>query len=425
MPVTSGVSNDLMMVFSDTVSAGFASLTGVVNGVFGLMIVLVVALTGLNWALSDNRAALASGFGKILLIGFFAYLINDWQGLSETIFAGFIDIGLIAGGSGLSAADFLNPGAIIEQGWQIVRIIGESPATSAGLLEALGAMVDAILIAVAMVGIMLAFAILAIQIVMTLLEFKIVTLAGFVLLPFGIWSRSAFLAERPLGYVVSASLKVLALAIIISGARAVFDQLTPSPEADVYEALTILTASMFLAALAIFAPGLAAALITGGPNLGAGSAISAGLLTGGAGAVTGAAAWGAARAAARLAGGGFAGAARAAAGAGAPRGSPPPAPGAGSPRRGGPAGPSSVGGAAQPSASGGGSGWGAAGGSAGGGAAPAPAARASTPPSAASATPHSKRDAAVRAFLLANTGRQLLPGHEATGSVSPDFKKED
>jgi len=424
MPVTSGVSNDLMMVFSNTVSAGFANLIGVVNGVFGLMIVLVVALTGINWALSDNRAVLASGFSKILLIGFFAYLINDWQSLSETLFAGFIEMGLIAGGSSMSAADFLNPGAIIEQGWTIVKIIGESPANSTGILEALGNMVDAILIAISMLGIMIAFGLLAIQIVMTLLEFKIVTLAGFVLLPFGIWSKSAFLAERPLGYVVSASLKVLALAIIISGARAVFDQLTPSPEADVYEAMTILTASMFLALLAIFAPNLAASLITGGPNLGAGSAIATGILMGGGGAVATAAGFGAMRNAARLAGGGFAGAARAASGAIAPRGSAPPAlppPSGGAPTGGGPG---SGGGGALPSPSGEPTAGGA-GGAASGGASPAPSSSPRPRRGPGPATPSAKRDAAMRAFMLANTARQLLPSHEGTGAVSPDIKKED
>jgi hypothetical protein len=31
----------------------------------------------------------------------------------------------------------------------------------------------------------------------------------------------------------------------------------------------------------------------------------------------------------------------------------------------------------------------------------------------------------MRAFMLANTARQLLPSHEGTGAVSPDIKKED
>ncbi|WP_332772738.1 P-type conjugative transfer protein TrbL, partial [Phenylobacterium sp.] len=283
--------NDLMVAFSNTVSAGFAALQGPVNGVFGLMIALVVALTGIQWALSPNRDLLALGFGKVLLIGAFAYIINDWKSLSETIQAGFIDLGLTAGGGGLSRADFLNPGAVLEQGWEIVKALGETSATMANPLDLAGNLTDALILGLAMIGIILAFAILALQIIVTLLEFKIVTLGGFVLLPFGIWSKSAFLAERPLGYVVASGLKVLALAIVISGATSVFGQLQPSGNPDLYEALAILAAALLLAMLALFIPSLAAALVTGGPALGAGAAITGGLAVaaGGALAVAGAA----------------------------------------------------------------------------------------------------------------------------------------
>ena len=269
--------NELMAVFSNTVSAGFSALQGPVNGVFGLMIVLVVALTGIQWALSSNREVLASGFGKVLLIGAFAWLINDWQALSETIYAGFLELGLTAGGGGLSRADFLNPGAILAEGWRIVKALGDTPAPVENPLDIAGNLTDALILGLAMIGIMLAFAVLALQIIVSLVEFKIVTLGGFILLPFGIWSKSAFLAERPLGYVVSSGLKVLALAIVVSGARSVFDQLQPSANPDIYEALTILVAAILLAMLAVFIPNLASALVTGGPALGAGALVTGGL----------------------------------------------------------------------------------------------------------------------------------------------------
>jgi type IV secretion system protein TrbL len=283
MAASSQTANDLMTVFSDTVTAGFASLAGPVNGIFGLMIALVVALTGIQWAVSANRDALAGAFSKILLIGAFAYIINDWQGLSETIFAGFMRIGLQAGGGGIGAGDFLNPGAIIETGWEIVKAIGDAPTVTEDPLDVIGNLVDAIIIGISMLGIMIAFAILALQIIVTLLEFKIVTLGGFILLPFGIFSKTAFMAERPLGYVVAAGLKCLALSIIVSGAQTVFAQLIPSPEPDIYEALTILTAAVILAMLSIFAPNLAAALVSGGPALGAGALTVGGLAVGAAG----------------------------------------------------------------------------------------------------------------------------------------------
>lgn len=351
MAVSSETANDLMSVFSNTVTAGFASLVGPVNGIFGLMIALVVALTGIQWAVSSNRDALAGAFSKILLIGAFAYIINDWQGLSETIFAGFMQIGLQAGGGAIGAGDFLNPGAVIETGWGIVKAIGDAPTVTENPMDVIGNLVDAIIIGISMLGIMIAFTILALQIIVTLLEFKIVTLGGFILLPFGIFSKTSFMAERPLGYVVAAGLKVLALAIVVSGAQTVFAQLIPSPEPDIYEALTILTASIILAMLAIFAPNLAAALVSGGPALGAGALSVGGLAVGAAG--------GAAIAGTMAAGGGAAGAAskiasssRAAAGAGAGRQPSGPGPsGSAAAAGGGPRGPSSGGGSSNQSSS--------------------------------------------------------------------------
>ena len=325
MAVSSQTANDLMTVFSGTITAGFSSLAGPVNGIFGLMIGLVVALTGLQWAVSSNRDVLAGAFSKILVIGAFAYIINDWQGLSETIFAGFMQIGLTAGGGSISAADFLNPGAVIETGWEIVKAIGDAPTVTENPLDVIGNLVDAILIGVSMLGIMIAFSVLALQIIVTLLEFKIVTLGGFILLPFGIFSKTSFMAERPLGYVVAAGLKVLALAIVVSGAQTIFAQLMPSPEPDIYEALTILTAAIILAMLSLFAPNLAAALVSGGPTLGAGALSVGGLAVGAAGgaAIAGTMAAGAAGAGAASQ---IATSARAAAGAAAGK---PPGPGPG------------------------------------------------------------------------------------------------
>jgi type IV secretion system protein TrbL len=425
--VDTQAANDLMVVFSDTVSAGFTGLTGAVNGVFGLLITLVVALTGIQWAVSANREILAGALAKILLIGGFAYIINDWQGLSETIYDGFLQLGLLAGGGTLSPEDFLNPGKVLEQGWEIVRAIGETPAPVANPLDIAGNLVDAMILAIAMLGIMIAFAVLAIQIIVSLIEFKIVTLGGFVLLPFGIWNKSAFLAERPLGYVAAAGLKVLALAIVVSGAQAIFDRLTPSASPDIYEVLAILIAALILAVLAIFAPSLAAALVTGGPALGAGAAMTGGLAVGGAGILAGAALTrggsGVAGAAQTL-GSQAASASRAAAGAFQGRSPPPPA----GPAQGGAPGPS-----APPSRPGGGgsgasvkaavsspaSSWSSAGPQG------APGLPTTIPPGSTPSPGRTDRASALAAFHAANAGRSLLPANENAGAVHPSLQREE
>ena len=446
--------NELMVVFSDTVTAGFDALSGSVNGVFGLLIALVVALTGIQWALSPNRDVLAAGFGKVLLIGAFAWLINDWQALSETIYAGFLELGLTAGGGSLSRAEFLNPGAILQQGWEIVKALGETPAPVENPLDVMGNMADALILGLAMIGIMLAFAILALQIIVSLLEFKIVTLGGFVLLPFGIWNKTAFLAERPLGYVVSSGLKVLALAIVVSGARTIFDQLQPSANPDIYEALTILVAALLLAMLAIFIPNLASALVTGGPALGAGAALTSGLAVAGAGALVAGGVAGAGAMAGRAAA--VSGSSRAAAGAasgarssgsgpssgsfppgGGPRPSPGPAPGSGSAAadstlsRASASPPAGSGPSRSTSAS----------------PAEESADRPASAPSLGKPMPDAERrdrpslseerppgagsgrtagrPAALQAFFIANSARALMPAGENSGALKPTVRPED
>lgn len=451
--------NALMVVFSNTVTAGFDALSGSVNGVFGLLIALVVALTGIQWALSPNRDVLASGFGKVLLIGAFAWIINDWQALSETIYAGFLELGLTAGGGALSREEFLNPGAILQQGWEIVKALGETPAPVENPLDVMGNMADALILGLAMIGIMLAFAILALQIIVSLLEFKIVTLGGFVLLPFGIWNKTAFLAERPLGYVVSSGLKVLALAIVVSGARTIFDQLQPSANPDIYEALTILVAALLLAMLAIFIPNLASALVTGGPALGAGAALTSGLAVAGAGALVAGGAAGVGAMAGRAAA--IGGSSRSAAGAASAARSSGGGPSSGGPSGGKPRpssgsgpGPGPAGRARNPTLSGGDA-------APTSGAAEAPSSPTPAPSEAPPPQPNSSgpppgeagpqaetrsrpslsedrplggrakggraagRSAALQAFFIANSGRALMPAGEHSGALKPTVRSED
>ncbi len=80
---------------------------------------------------------------------------------------------------------------------------------------------------VAWLIVILSFFVMAIQLFVTLIEFKLTTLAGFVLVPFGLFGRTAFLAEKVLGNVVSSGIKVLVLAVIIGIGSTIFGQFTP------------------------------------------------------------------------------------------------------------------------------------------------------------------------------------------------------
>jgi type IV secretion system protein TrbL len=122
--------------------------------------------------------------------------------------------------------------------------------------------------------VLLSFFILAVQLFVTLIEFKLTTLAGFVLVPFALWNKTAFLAERVLGSVVSAGVKVLVLAVIVGIGGGLFSQFNPAAGVDptLDSALALMLGALALLGLGIFGPGIATGLVSGAPQLGAGAA---------------------------------------------------------------------------------------------------------------------------------------------------------
>src|SRR6185369_4777267 len=94
--------------------------------------------------------------------------------------------------------------------------------------------------------VIVSFFVLAVQLFVTLIEFKLTTLAGFLLIPFALWNRTAFLAERVLGNVVSSGIKVLVLAVIVGIGSSIFDEFHTAigAEPSVDQALAVMLASL-------------------------------------------------------------------------------------------------------------------------------------------------------------------------------------
>src|SRR3546814_5761285 len=61
-------------------------------------------------ALGGEDDIIAKFLKKILYVGAFALILNNFQSLSEIIFRSFAGLGLTAGGSAIGASDLLLPG---------------------------------------------------------------------------------------------------------------------------------------------------------------------------------------------------------------------------------------------------------------------------------------------------------------------------
>ncbi|MEN5229773.1 P-type conjugative transfer protein TrbL [Brevundimonas naejangsanensis] len=280
----SGVIDRFFEVFSRYIDSGFGLLGGEIAFVATTLIVIDVTLAALFWAWGPSDDILARLVKKTMFVGFFAFLIGNFQRLSEIVFASFAGLGLKASGSNLSSEDFLRPGKLAQAGIDAGRPMLTAAAEMSGFPGFFENFVQIAILMVAFLIVLIAFFIMAVQLFVTLIEFKLTSLAGFVLIPFGLFGKTAFLAERVLGNVVASGVKVLVLAVIVGIGSTMFDtfvnDFAGQPPA-LEDVLAITLAALSLAGLAIFGPGIASGLISGAPQLSAGAAIGTGLAVGG------------------------------------------------------------------------------------------------------------------------------------------------
>ena len=307
-----GVIDHFLEVFTRYIDGGFGLLKPEVGFIATTLIVIDVTLAALFWSWGADENIVARLVKKTLFVGVFAYIIGNWNNLARIVFESFAGLGLKASGTSFTVTDLLRPGKVAQTGLDAGRPLLDSISSLMGYWSFFENFIQIACMLFAWVLVVLAFFVLAIQLFITLIEFKLTTLAGFVLIPFGLFGKSAFMAERVLGNVISSGIKVLVLAVIIGIGSTLFSEFTAgfggaTPSID--DAMAIVLAALSLLGLGIFGPGIANGLVSGGPQLGAGAAIGTGLAAGGA-VAAGAAAVGAVASGGTALAGGAAAAAR-------------------------------------------------------------------------------------------------------------------
>jgi type IV secretion system protein TrbL len=288
-----GVIDTFLNTFTTYIDSGFGLLKGEVAFLSSTLIVIDITLAGLFWAWGADEDVMQRLVRKTLYIGFFAFLISNFNNLSAIVFNSFAGLGLKAGGSSLSIANFLQPGRVAQVGLDAGQPLLNAASQLMGFTSFFANFVQIAVLMVSWLLVLIAFFILAIQLFVTLIEFKLTTLAGFVLIPFALFNKTAFLAEKVLGNIVASGIKVMVLAVIVGIGSGLFSQFTNNfggSQPTVEQALSVVLAALSLLGLGIFGPGIATGLVSGAPQLGAGAAVGTGLVAAGlgAGAVMGA-----------------------------------------------------------------------------------------------------------------------------------------
>ncbi len=274
--------NDLSVIdrfldtFSRYIDSGFGLLQPEIAYLSTTLVGIDITLAGLFWAMGGEEV-LPRLVKKILYVGAFAFIIGNWNYLAGVIFKSFAGLGLKASAASIGADQLLQPGRLAQVGVQAAQPMLDEIGKLAGFTSVFTNIDTIVVLFIAWIIVIISFFVLAVQLFVSVLEFKLTTLAGFVLVPFALWNKTSFLAEKVLGNVVSSGIKILALAVIVGIGSGLFTQFQSASGTTptISQALAVVLGAISLLGLGIFGPGIANGLVSGAPQLGAGAAVGA------------------------------------------------------------------------------------------------------------------------------------------------------
>ncbi|PWC38048.1 type IV secretion system protein [Azospirillum sp. TSO22-1] len=238
-----------------------------------LLMMLSYTLALLLW-LFEGKAAVHGPFLRMLLkFAAIGALVEWFPAGSAALMQAAAQQGLnLVPGGGFSLDD---PGYIAHLGIQAVIPLMQRVKEMLGPVDFFLNFVEIVIFLLAALVVIVSFCILAIQVFLAFLEYRLLSLAAYLAIPFAVLGPTSFVAERAIGYIAATALKLLVLGCVIAMCSATLLALTFAGTPTLAQAfgVAVLAAAIFV--LAIKAPRAAAGLVNGGPVMDGMTALAA------------------------------------------------------------------------------------------------------------------------------------------------------
>lgn len=272
---------DTLSAFLAAFNAGWGNLQPAIIWLSGTLLAIELVMMGLWWALGGGEQ-IVNVMKKLMYLLVWLWIVQSFPALAKAFAFSLAEAGEIAGGQPGTQDMLMDPSRIINIGLNVTAPLATA-LSQQGIFEIGDGMAYAVMWLLAM----LAFIIIAWQIFYCVLEFYLIlTLVG-ILLPFGFFEPTKFLAEKSLGAIIASGVKLMVLSFIVAVSVTILGGLPiPTDIPDLETGMTMVMISGAIAFLAWNAPGVAAGLVAGSPSLSAATGVqntmAAGLMAGGA-----------------------------------------------------------------------------------------------------------------------------------------------
>jgi len=262
-----GLLNPLLNLFRVSFTDGGVRLLPDALWLIAIFFSIELLLSGMWFAL-QHHIDWRSVIQKAMLAAVLGWAVQTWPSLTNTLARGFMSAGLKIGGTVMALDDLFSPDAMINLGFQVSAV-------------SLGAVKDASVLSPKALGmslvegwvgllIVLFYFVAALAMFVTLLEYYLGAAFTTILLPWGMLTKTAWLAERAISHLFAGGVRLGLLALIMGIAvpallRAKLD--TTILPTSLAQAVLQLLVAITLCFLIWIAHRMAQAITSGSPTL--------------------------------------------------------------------------------------------------------------------------------------------------------------
>ncbi len=250
--------------FITVLSGAYSRIQGSASTLLGLLVGIEVVLLGL-WSALGGGDNVVGVFKRILHIGAWVWIVQSYPTLAKDLVESLVKAGLLAGGGSGDVSLLMDPSRLAGYGLDATLPLTQKLA-DLGMTD----LADLLVFGFGYLAILACFFVMGINVFLAVLEYYVFAALAGIFLPFGLLAPTKFLAEKAIGAVVSASVKLMVLGLVTAMIDPVLSSIHfAGPEITFNELWSMFLTVCALMFLCWKAPSLAGSLLAGSPHLGA------------------------------------------------------------------------------------------------------------------------------------------------------------
>ncbi|MGL4976792.1 MAG: type IV secretion system protein [Cetobacterium sp.] len=209
---------DFLVIINEFKNLGISIITNLTPTVKSMLYIFLMLDLTLSMLFNedDGLNIFLTLVKKILLYGFFIWVINEYTYIVKTVIDGFVQLGNLASLGVASKSLESSPGMVFSLVMSKITPIFLS--VSAGALAMDLALIESLPITLFLLGSSLGIVagLIALEIIIVFIKFYLTTALAFVLMPFGVFSKTRDIATKGLHSLLSQGIEIMVAVIIVN-----------------------------------------------------------------------------------------------------------------------------------------------------------------------------------------------------------------